>query len=545
MTTRSARQLALTICVIASCAGACRGNPATSERSTQATGVDAPGVPALPDLSRLDESLQQRIRTEYAQLTTDRRRGAEDRAEANGRMGMLLFAAEHAAAAEPFFTSARTLNPTDMRWPYYLGHLHLALRQPEKASTFFEESRRLQPKHVPSLVWLGDAYLTLGRPDEAERHLAHAVEVEPSSAAAWLGRGRAALALRDYRRAIAHLDRALALDPRAGAVHYQMGLAYRAIGNRSAAEEHLKQRGDAAPIRPSDPLIDALPGLLQTGAAYLTRGVEALERREWPVAIENLRKAEELSPGDTGIRLNLGTALFLNGDRAGARREFEAAVRLSPDLPKPHYTLGLLAEAEMRDREAIDHFASAVRLDPDYVEAHASLGDALRRSGRTEPSLVHYAKVLSLNPSASQARFGYAMALVRLGRYREARDWLRQAAAMHPDQPGFSHALARLLAAAPDDNVRNGGEAWELTERLLQSHRSAPLSETMAMAAAERGRFADAIRWQQAAIDAAVAAAQHENAARMQENLMLYRKGLPCRTPWRADDPVHFPRPAS
>jgi tetratricopeptide (TPR) repeat protein len=199
----------------------------------------------------------------------------------------------------------------------------------------------------------------------------------------------------------------------------------------------------------------------------------------------------------------------------------------------------------MRDPEAIDHFASAVRLDPDYVEAHASLGDALRRSGRTEPSLVHYAKVLSLNPSASQARFGYAMALVRLGRYREARDWLRQAAAMHPDQPGFSHALARLLAAAPDDNVRNGREAWELTEQLLQAHRSAPLSETMAMAAAERGRFDDAIRWQQAAIDAAVAAAQHQSAARMQENLALYRKRIPCRTPWRDDDPVHFPRPAT
>jgi tetratricopeptide (TPR) repeat protein len=307
----------------------------------------------------------------------------------------------------------------------------------------------------------------------------------------------------------------------------------------------LKRRGDAAPIRPPDPLIDALPALLQTGAAYLTSGLAALDRRDWPAALENLRKAQEFSPGDAGIRMNLGTALFLSDDRAGARREYEAAVRLSPELPKPRYTLGLLAEAEMRDREAIDHFTTAVRLDPDYVEAHASLADALRRSGRTDASLVHYAKVLSLSPSASQARFGYAMALVRLGRYREARAWLEQAAAMHPDQPGFSHALARVLAAAPDDTVRNGREAWELTERLLQSHRSAPLSETMAMAAAERGRFEDAIRWQLAAIDAAVADAQHEQAARMQENLALYRQGVPCRTPWRADDPVHAPRPAT
>jgi tetratricopeptide (TPR) repeat protein len=545
MTTHSRRLVAATVCFVASYAASCGRNTPTGGQSVQSTEAAASGVPPLPDLSRLDESLQQRVRAEYSRLATDGSRTPKDRAEANGRMGMLLLAAESAAAAEPFFAIARTLNPADMRWPYYLGHLHLALQQPDKASDLFEASRRLQPNHVPSLVWLGETYLTLGRPADAARHFANSVEIDPASAAGWLGRGRAALALRDYRGAIAHLDRALALEPGAGAVHYQLGLAYQAIGERREAERHLSRRGDAAALRPPDPLIDALPALLQTGAAHLTTGVAALERRDWPVAVEHLRQAAQLSPGDAGIHLNLGTALFLSGDAAGARREFEAAVRLSPELPKPQYTLGLLEEAEMRDREAIGHFTTAVRLDPDYIEAHASLGDALRRSGRTEASLVHYAKVLSLNPAASQARFGYAMALVRLGRYREARDWLRRATALHPEQPGFSHALARLLAAAPDADIRNGREAWELAEQLLQSHRSASLSETMAMAAAELGRFDDAIRWQQEAIAAAVAGAQHDSAARMQENLALYRNRVPCRTPWRADDPVHAPRPAT
>jgi tetratricopeptide (TPR) repeat protein len=500
----------------------------------------------LPDLSRLEESLQQRIRAEYTILAAALDNGSdEERAAAHGRVGMFLLAAEYASAAEPFFANARALNPTDMRWPYYLGHAYRALQQLENSSTMFEESLRVQPDHLPSLVWLGETYLTLGRPRDAERHLAKAVEVDASSVAAWHGRGRAALALRDYRRAIAHFDRAVALDANAGAVHYQLGLAYRAIGDRSRAEAHLKRRGDAAVITPPDPLVDALPALLKTDAGHLTRGIAALERRDWPVAVENLRTAAELSPGDSTIRLNLGTALFLSGDGAAARHEFEAAVRLSPEMAKPRYTLGLLAEAELRDREAIEHFQAAVRLDPSYVEAHASLADALRRTGRSDASLAHYAKVLSIDPTASQARFGYAMALVRLARYREARDWLTEAVALHADQPGFSHALARVLAAAPDELVRNGVEARRLAETLLRSHSSAALSETMAMAAAELGRFDEAVRWQQDAIEAAVAAAQHDSAARMQENLALYRSGRPCRTPWRADDPVHFPRPAN
>ena len=48
------------------------------------------------------------------------------------------------------------------------------------------------------------------------------------------------------------------------------------------------------------------------------------------------------------------------------------------------------------------------------------------------------------------------MALVRLRRFQEARDRLADGVKTYPDQPGFAHALARLLAAAPDARVRDG-----------------------------------------------------------------------------------------
>jgi tetratricopeptide (TPR) repeat protein len=290
--------------------------------------------------------------------------------------------------------------------------------------------------------------------------------------------------------------------------------------------------------------MDTLQAGLQSGAAYLTRGLEAIERRDWPDAVTNLRKATELSPRETTGYLNLGTALFLSGDRVGARAAFETAITLAPELPKPRFTLGLLAESELNDAEAIEQFTTAVRLDPDYLEAHASLADALRRTGHVEMSLPHYQKVLSIDPAASYARLGYGMGLVRLGRFREARAWFAQAAALHPEQPGFSHALARVLAAAPDDEVRDGRRALQLTDALLKSNRSWTLLETRAMAAAELRDFEAAIASQQAAIEAAGASGQRDAVAHMQTILALYRRGMPCRTPWRANDPVHLPRPA-
>lgn len=538
------------VCLVILCALGCSRQGAGDERPVPAETAARRGAAlrpvALPDLSRLDPALQQQIRAEYDALgAAPGAAPASGGAEGFGRVGRLLLAAEYPEAAEPFFANARTLNPQDMRWPYYLGHVHRLRNQPEQAVAFFDEARRLEPAHVPSLVWLGDIYLALGQPAAAEPHLAAAAAIEPGSVAAWFGRGRASLATREYAAAVAHLERAVALAPEAGAVHYQLGLAYRGVGDRARAEQHLKRRADAAPIVPADPLMDSLRDLLQTGSAYLARGLDAMERRDWAGAVNHLRKASELSPGDAAVHLNLGTAIFLAGDAAGARRSFETAIRLAPELPKAHYTLGLVAEAEGRDGEAIERFSAAVRLDPAYLDAQASLADALRRTGRVEASLEHYAKVLALDPSASPSRFGYAMALVRLRRYPEARDWLREAVSLHPDQPGIAHALARLLAAAPDDRVRNGREALQIVEQLQRQGASPTLSETMAMALAELGRFEEAVEWQQRAIQAAQAGGRPDMAQRMRADLAAYRNRQPCRTPWRDDDPVHSPRPST
>ena len=537
--------LVIVASLLAASTAACgRGSADKPTPSGNASASQSVSVPALPDVSRFDESVREKVRSEYETLVESRRKNAspQELSEAFGRMGKLLLAAEAHEASRSFFEAAQSLSRGDMRWPYYLAHVHRALQKPDTAASLFEEAHRLDPRNVPTVIWLGETYLTLERAADAERRLGLATELQPTSPAAWFWRGRAALAMQDHAQAVRYLERALALNS-SPAIHYQLGLAYRSLGDRSRAEQHLKHRGDAASIVPDDPLMDSLRGMLDSGAAYLTRGLEAIDRRDWAAAVANLRTASELSPGDAAVHLNLGTALFLSGDRPAARRAFETAVKIAPDLPKPRYTLGLVAESDLRDREAIEHFTAAVRLDPNYLEAHASLADALRRNGQVDASLAHYLRVLALNPAVSQARFGYAIGLVRLGRFRDARDSLREAVAMYPDQPGFAHALARILAAAPDDSVRDGAAAVRLTDKLLESNRTWTLLETRAMAAAERGRFEDALKWQQAAIEEA-GNAPPAATAHMREILSGYRRGVPCRTPWRADDAIFSPRPS-
>jgi tetratricopeptide (TPR) repeat protein len=479
----------------------------------------------MPDISGLAPAVQKQIREQYASL--------QQNAESYGALGRLFIATEFYDAAGVSFTNAQTLQPGDMKWPYYLGHVERLRNHPDKAAALFERALTLSPDHVPSLVWLGAMRLVAGDADAADGPLTKALTLEPNDAAALYHAGRVALAKRNYMLAIDRLNAALAAQPQASGIHYPLSLAYRGQGDTTNAEAHLKLRGNVD-ASPADPLMRQVAGLLQNATAFEVRGAEALGKRRWPEAVDALRQALALAPDNAFTHLNLGTALFENGDAPGALAQFNEAVRLSPGLSKAHYGVGIVTEAAGRDADAIRAFTAAVDADPASLQAHLSLADAQRRNGRDADATAHYSAVIAASPSASSAHFGLAMALVRLRRFDQARDVLSRASATFADQPGFAHALARVLAAAPDDRVRDGQRALAITERLLMSQRTVELMQTMAMVLAEVGRFDEAVLWQKNALAAG---------GKRADNLSRYEQRLPCRMPWPENDPVFRPRP--
>jgi tetratricopeptide (TPR) repeat protein len=496
----------------------------------------------LPDISSAAEPVQKQIRDRYQSLQAalDRKDQPRELVTAFGEMGKLFIAAEYYDAAEACLRNAQQLAPDDMRWPYFLGHVYRYRSEPAKAAPLFEQALARAPDDVPSLVWLAEMNLAQNRPDAAEEPLKKAQSLNSSSGAVLYGLGRVALAKQNHAEAVKYLESALTIAPQASRLHYPLALAYRGLGNRAKAEEHLRLRGDVE-LTPVDPLLGEVAGLLQNAAAYEARGSQALGARQWPEAIENLRKAAELAPDNAFTRLNLGTALYMQGDADAALEQYRTAVSLSPTLARAHFAIGVLMDARGQDAEAIKAFDAAIASDPGYAEPRFSLANTLRRNGRVQESLSQYAEVLRLDPGVSQASFGYAMGLVRLGRYQEARSRLESAAKTFPDQPGFLHALARLLAAAPDDHVRDGARSLSIISDLMKTQQTLAMAETMAMALAELHRFDEAVKWQQNVIAGAKEGKRNDLVPKLSANLRLYQNGQPCRTPWPDDDPVHHP----
>lgn len=507
----------------------------------------------LPDLARLDQSVQTQIRGRFAAL--ERTRASAEVSDgqlgaAYGEYAMLLQAAEYFDSAEPAYLNAQALMPADPRWPYHLSHVHRQRGETERQIAQLTRVLELQPANVAALIWLGRAYQAQGDLDRAEPQFQRALDAAPRTVAALVGLGQVALARKDFARAVKLLDEALEVDPNTSSVHAQLATAHRALGNTRQAEAHLAQWRNTEVLVP-DPMRQELDLALESGLSYELRGVRSLTDRDFRAAEEFFRKGVSLAPGTTplgrSLRHKLGTALALQGDVTGAVAQFEEVASLAPrgeldeSSAKAFYSLGLILAENGRLDEAVDRFTRAVAYNPNYVEARLVLADLLRGRGRVEASLPHYAAIVRLNPRAVEARIGYAMALVRLQRWTAARDWLGESVQSQPDRPELSHALARLLAAAPDPGVRDGRRALALTQALFKDQKTTELGETMAMTMAELGQFDEAASIQRGVLAAARAAGLDGDVRRMTANLRLYEQRHACRDPWPSDHPAHRP----
>ena len=123
----------------------------------------------------------------------------QSEARAYGEVGRLLMAAEYFEAAEPYLLHAQAQAPEDVRWPYYLGHVHMANAEPGQGGRArFSARCSCSRTTSATLVWLGNLHLDQGSPELAEPLFARAVSAQPKLVAGLFGLGRTALARRDF-----------------------------------------------------------------------------------------------------------------------------------------------------------------------------------------------------------------------------------------------------------------------------------------------------------------------------------------------------------
>lgn len=495
--------------------------------------LDALQAIAPPDVALLDALARTQIEAAHQRVITLRDGPSPDRQSlgaAFGEYGALLLAYDLPGAAAPL-ANAETLVPSDLRWPYYLGRAARLAGDFETAAAAYARALALAPSDVPTRVRVAQMDYELGRVEEAVARLEGVLADAPRTALAHDILGQIALDRDDPTAAIRHFEAVLALQPDASALHAPLAEAYRKAGQPEKGQGQLTQLGTVRPTI-EDPLETALEQSKVGPSAWLAQADGALRSGNPVAAISLYEKVVRDDPRNARAFRNLGVARGELGDAEGAVRDIQTSARIDPADGDIHLVLGEHLARAGRPAEAEAAFREAVAREPGNGGAQLALAELLRAGGRCEAALPFYAAAVELRPTDSIARVQQTFCLVLLGRYADARQDLEAAIAQPPADPDVVDALARLLAAAPDDAVRDGPAAVQLAESLQRQRQSADARETLAMAYAEAGQFETAIRWQTEAIQMATAERQTAWLETLNANLARYREGQPSRMLW-------------
>jgi putative PEP-CTERM system TPR-repeat lipoprotein len=376
-----------------------------------------------------------------------------------GRLDQAIKALKEGLAREP--ANAALVGPL-------VGALTQARRFPEALAAADRLGQDSKQRAV-ALAYRGDILMLQGKMPEARTAFDKAVELEPNNSAARLSRADFLAAAQKYDEAAKDLRAVLASDINNIAVRVRLADIAAQQGKdlevrKLLAEATARAPQDASPrialirylmartdhkaaLKAADDLVRLQPASAD-GVALRGQIQSALGQKQEAVA--SFRRLVSLAPTAPQSQMMLGDALFSNGDRAGAQRALDEAVRLGPDLAaakSAQINLQLvLGKTDMAVSSARTFQASHPGLQADILLADTLVkarhpdqaSDVLTKSLAARPNPSVQAKLLQLKIAANDKK-GAADLMAR---------WL----ARNPNDLSVRQSLAIFLMGEKDDS---------------------------------------------------------------------------------------------
>ena len=389
-----------------------------------------PSIP-VPDLAAAHPQVAEAIRTSIAAV-----REQPQSAEAWGEYGTLLLAHDYRPQATACLVRAAELDPSEFRWPYFLGFLQETTEY-EAAARHYSAALEIDPEYVPARIRIARIQARLGRIAEAERHLELAIRTAPDHPQLLLERARFAIAARDYAPARRLLERALTLRgwyPREA--YLELARVCSLLEDTRAsllAQQAASRLPDGGTSEIPDPVLaeaqmrevlsrdlaqqaDRLMAMGQWDQAVAAFEELARKRPDFPRARINLAQCLQMQgdlerslevlrelcrefPGDVTSRFSLAMALEQAGREDEALASYRRAIEIKPDHAAAYFNVGLIFERGGAAPEAVESYRAAVESNPQHAPAHLALGVLLRKTGASAEEYVpHLEAAVRLAP---------------------------------------------------------------------------------------------------------------------------------------------------
>ncbi len=284
-----------------------------------------------------------------------------------------------------------------------LAHFEAAVSGPDgalgaRAQAFVVALRGQDDEPALFRAKLGQVLFERGDLVLAQRQFRDAVELEPAYVDAHAYLGYVSSLLGDTDAALDHLERAIALEPAWPLPYYFLGMHYARQGWWITARDVLVQAHDLAPANPAicaavaetylqaqnsyyaaaeswlhaavDNAPDDVRFHLLLARFYVDYGIDPGVRG---VAVAQV--AVDLAPENSAAHETLGWALYLAGNPDLALEPLRRAQQLAPDEPRIAYRLGEVYRALGQSQKAVRFYQQAIDLD-----WYGVVGDKARRA---------------------------------------------------------------------------------------------------------------------------------------------------------------------
>lgn len=273
--------------------------------------------------------------------------------------------------------------------------------------------------------------------------------------------------------------------------------------------------GSSLPGPPSQAASGASPA--QEASRHLRSGLRLLESGRLQEAVEELRRAVDLRPGDPVAHYQLGRALFTLGRAEEAADHLETALQRAGDPGPVQFLLGQVRLETGELEAAADALQAAAASRPGYPPVNFYRAELCYRLGRVEEARRRLADLARVQPDWVVPRVRAGNLALEQEESPEAVEWFRSALEI---SPGASEVWLRLGSALVEDD-----EAEEALAAYRKAAELAPGSRTARIAVV--GQLVNLDRHDEAmiAVDALLDRWPDHGVARHQRARLFSREG--------------------
>ena len=168
-----------------------------------------------------------------------------------------------------------------------------------------------------------------------------------------------------------------------------------------------------------------------------------------------------------------GMLALQQGDLKAARAAFEKVIRIVPNSPEGHNSLGWVLLAEEQIEPAIRQFHTAIQLKPDFPQAHINLANAFASKSDAPSAIREAREAVRLAPQDSEAHRTLARALDSSRDLNAATAEMRRAVELEPSRADLHDELGSLLVQQAS-TATPGGTSREATDEFTEALRLQP-----------------------------------------------------------------------